>query len=198
MRAILYSPPANPLKSLSTAQSPPSPPTNWQRPWSILLTGACDLAFLLMASGVGLILHVLVIVVWPSTVDQLQRQVIEQMPFWAITTTAAGYLMIDGLRCRYARNQLPFNFSQRDIQRIYWQRLELIIGTAATHLLLLCLCLLMPGQPLFSKLFLSAIVALIAAAVGQSFPSRRAGFAASMGVFSGAMMMVTIAAMIQS
>ena len=68
-----------------------------------------------------------------------------------------------------------------------------MVWAIASHLVLLCLCLLMPSQPLVSKLFLSSIVALVALAARKSVRSRKNAFAASMTIFSTAMLMITMA-----
>lgn len=197
MRAILHLPPTQPLTPPPTTAEPPAPseaPTSpLSQPWAVPLTLACDVMFLLITVGAGLLLHALVVVVWPMDASSFQRQMVEWLPFGAITTTAAWYLLVDSLRCWLSRRHLPFNYPLRDIQRFYGERAELILGTIAAHLLLLCLCLLMPQSPLFSKLFLAGVVAAIAYAVRQSMPSRQLAFAASTGVFSFAMFVVTIA-----
>ena len=198
MRAILYHPPApsSPVVAETTTAAsdeslPPSAPL-----WAVSLTLACDGMMLLTTIGVGLLLHVLVVSIWPTDAELFQKQMLEWMPFWALTTTAAWYLLVDVLRCWLSRRHLPFNYPLKDIQRFYWERTEMILGTIAVHLLLLCLCLLMPRQPFISKLFLSAVVAVGAYAVRQSIPSRKLAFAASTGVFSCAMFIVTIAAQV--
>lgn len=196
MRAILHQPPTNPLTPpIAESPTPPleAPTTPLLNPWAMPLTLACDVMFLLIAVGAGLLLHALVVVVWPTDGSRFQQQMVEWMPFWATTTTAAWYLFVDSLRCWLARRHLPFNYPLRDLRRFYGERAELILGTIAAHLLLLCLCLLMPRQPLISKLFLSGIVAVVAYAVRQSIPSRPLALTASTGVFSFAMFIVTIA-----
>lgn len=148
---------------------------------------------LLVTVGLGLILHALVIMVWPSNLITADVQILKWMPFQAVTSIAAWYLFVDLLHCGYSQAHLPFNYPQRDIQRFYGERLELISGTVAANLLLMCLCLLMPSQPLVSKIFLTAIAALTAFAMRQTMPSRQQAFAASTGVFSLAMLLVAIA-----
>lgn len=179
----------------ASATRSPKPQSSFERSQSFapLFTVICDVMILLVTIGLGLLLHVLVVVVWPATASPFDGQMLEWMPFWAITSTAAWYLVVDLLRCGYSRAHLPFNYPQRDVRRFYWERLELILSTIATCLLLLCLCILMPGQPLISKLFLAAITALTAFAVRQTIPSRRQAFAASTSVFSMAMLVVAIA-----
>lgn len=196
MRAILHQPPTHPLTppAAEPPTLPPAEPTSpLSHPWAVPLTLACDVMFLLITVGVGLLLHALVVMIWPTDAGSLQKQVVEWMPFWAMTIAAAWYLLVDSLRCWLSRRHLPFNYPLRDIQRFYGERAELILGTMAAHLLLLCLCLLMPRHPLVSKLFLAGVVAVVAYAVRQSIPSRQLAFAASTGVFSFAMFIVTIA-----
>ncbi|MEM9768556.1 MAG: hypothetical protein AAF892_11855 [Cyanobacteria bacterium P01_D01_bin.71] len=161
-----------------------------------LLTIICDTMILLIAVGLGLLLHALVVIVWPATATAADGQMLKWIPFGGIISIAAWYLLIDLLRCGYSQAHLPFNYPQRHIRRFYWERLELILSTIAASLLLMCLCLLMPGQPLISKVFLAAVAALIAFAVRQTIPSRRQAFAASTSVFSLAMMMVAIASIV--
>jgi hypothetical protein len=157
------------------------------------LTIACDITFLLMTVGAGLVLHAVVIAVWPPMGNSLEREMLEWMPFWAITTAAAWFLFVDGMRCINANSLLPFDCTEAVVRHIYWQRFEIVLWAIASHLVLLCLCLLLPDKPLFSKIFLSSIVALAALAVRKSIPAQKLAFAASVGVFSFTMLVITVA-----
>ncbi|MGD1941550.1 MAG: hypothetical protein ACFB0G_09560 [Leptolyngbyaceae cyanobacterium] len=146
-----------------------------------------------MTTGAGLLMYTLVVGVWPAAQSSLEKEMVEWMPFWALTSTAAWFLLTDGLRHWRARGPLPFDLAPEAAQTLYWQRFEMMVWAIASHLVLLCLCLLMPDQPLISKLFLSSIVALVALAARKSVRSRKNAFAASMSIFSAAMLMITMA-----
>lgn len=192
MRAILHRPESTqPIVKEQALPQVPSPPTN--RQLSGPLTIACDITFLLMTVGAGLVLHAVVIAAWPQTGNSLEREMLEWMPFWAITTTAVWFLFMDGMRCMKANSLLPFDCTEAVVRHIYWQRFEIVLWAIASHLVLLCLCLLLPDKPLFSKVFLSSIVALAALAVRKSIPAQTLAFAASVGVFSFTMLVITIA-----
>lgn len=184
-----------PKPVLSTAKAPivqktrPKPPTSP----TLTLTIACDLTFLLMTAGAGLLMYTLVVGVWPTTQNSLEKEMVEWMPFWALTSTAIWFLLTDGLRHWRARRPLPFDLAPEAAQELYWQRFELLVWALSSHLVLLCLCLLMPNQPLISKLFLSSIVALVTLAARKSVRSRKNAFAASMSIFSMVMLMISIA-----
>ena len=184
-----------PKPVLSTAPVPivqnhrPQPPT---LP-ALTLTIVCDLTFLLMTAGAGVLMHALVVGIWPVTQSSLEKEMLEWMPFWALLSTAAWFLLTDGLRHWRARRPLPFDLAPEAAQELYWQRFEVIVWAIASHLVLLCLCLLMPNQPLISKLFLSSIVALVTLAARKSVRSRKNAFAASMSIFSMVMLMISIA-----
>lgn len=173
---------------------PPRPPN----PEAVVLTLAGDLMFLSVTIGIGILLQILVATVWPSTLSPAEKAMLEWMPFWAIVTTSLGYLLLDGWRCWWRRDQLPFQADPKAIYTLYGQRFELVIDAIAAHLLLLCLCLLLPYHPFFSKLFLTAALALLAFFLGRGMPTRQLAFVASTGVFTLAMLAIAIAVTINS
>ncbi|RZM75640.1 hypothetical protein [Leptolyngbya iicbica] len=181
-----YPPPPPPILF---GPEPPRPPN----PEAVVLTLACDLMFLSVTIGIGILLQILVATVWPPTISAVERDMMEWMPFWAVVTTSLGYLMLDGWRCWRRRSQLPFQAEAKAIYLIYWQRFELVIDAIAAHLLLLCLCLLLPYHPFFSKLFMAAALALLAFVLGRGMPTRQLAFVASTGVFTVAMLVIAIA-----
>lgn len=152
--------------------------------------------FLSATLGIGILMQLLVVTIWPATVSPQEKAMLEWMPFWAIITTAIGYLLLDGLRCIVARDRLPLHGDGREIAGLYWRRLGLVLWTVAAHLVLICLCLLLPNHPFFSKLFLSATAAFFAFFLGRSMPSPQLAFIATTGVFSFAMLMIAIASQI--
>lgn len=172
---------------------PKTNPHHSNRSISVLLTLTCDVTFLLIAVGIGLLLQALIVSVWPSTGNLSEKGMVEWMPFGAVVSSATGYLLRDLRQCWRSSGLLPFDYGENIFQQIYWRRLELILWEIASHLVLLCLCLLLPDEPLVSKLFLSGIVALISLAVHKSIPAQRSAFAASTGVFSMAMFVITMA-----
>jgi len=168
----------------------PSRPPN---PEAVVLTLACDLMFLSATIGIGILLQILVTTVWPLTLSAAEKEMMAWMPFWAVVTTSIGFLLLDGWRCFKRRAQLPFQADPQAIYTLYWQRFELVIDAIAAHVLLLCLCLLLPSHPFFSKLFLTAAVALLAFFLGRGMPTRQLTFVASTGVFTMAMLVIAIA-----
>lgn len=194
-------PPPPPPPTYPPPPPPPvfgPPPQRALNPEAVPLTLACDLMFLSVTIGIGILLKMLVIAVWPPAISATERQMMEWMPFWAVITTAIGYLLLDLGRCFTARDRLPFHADAKTIYRIYGRRLELVIDTIAGHLVLLCLCLLMPNHPFFSKLFLSAALSLLAYFLGRGMPSRQQAFVASSGVFTFAMLVIAIAVTVRT
>lgn len=192
MRAILHHPDSGflipPPKNKPAKVAPDRP----LHPFPGVLTIACDVAFLMLAVGMGLLLKALVLAVWPSITPITEGQLVGWMSLWSIATIAIWFLIEDGLRLIFRRGYVPFYYSNRVVRELYSQRLEIGFGAIAAHLLLLCLCLLMPLQALPLKLFLCSTVAIAAWAVRKSIPSRRWSFSAYIGVFSFAMFIVTI------
>jgi hypothetical protein len=184
-----YPPPSPPAPPILFGPEPPRAPN----PEAVTLTLACDLMFLSVTLGIGILLQILVTTVWPPTVNATDKAMMEWLPFWAVMTTGLGYLLLDLWRCFKRRSQLPFQADAQAIYQLYWRRFELIIDTIAAHLLLLCLCLLLPQHPFFSKVFLSAALALLAYCLGRGMPSRQQAFVASTGVFTIAMLAIAIA-----
>ncbi|MDB9527769.1 hypothetical protein PN498_17370 [Oscillatoria sp. CS-180] len=164
-----------------------------KRPFSVVLTLACDVMLLLTTVGAGLLLYALIVSVWPPAGSVVERDLVKWMPLSSIATSAAWYLFRDVLRCQQASSTLPFDYTEAIFQQIYWRRLEIILWAIASNLVLLCLCLLLPAQPFISKLFLSSVVALIALAVHKSIPTQRLAFSAATGVFSAAMFLIMMA-----
>ena len=149
-----------PKPVLSTAPVPivqnhqPQSPT---RP-ALTLTIACDLTFLLMTAGAGVLMHALVVGIWPVTQSSLEKEMLEWLPSWALISTAAWFLLTDGLRHWQAPRTLPFDLAAVAAPELYWQGFEAMGWAIASHLVLSGLCLLMPGQPRFSKEFLTSIL----------------------------------------
>ncbi len=195
-----YPPPPPPPRPTEPPPTPilfgPEPPRPLN-PEAVVLTLACDLMFLSVTIGIGILLQILVTTVWPPTVSTVEKEMMEWMPFWAVVTTSIGYLMLDSWRCFRHRSQLPFQADAKDIYSLYWRRFELVIDAIAAHVLLLCLCLLLPSHPFFSKLFLSATLALLAFFLGRGMPTRQLAFVASTGVFTCAMLVIAIAVTIR-
>lgn len=196
MRAILHHPHAE--ESIFPKQTDLSrdDSSSLNRSTSMLLTLACDVTFLLMSLGAGLLLQALVVGVWPPTGNMLEKEMVEWMPLGSIASSAGWYLLQDIRRCWQRHRSLPFDYTAWIFQQIYWRRLELILWAIASHLVLLCLCLLLPDKPLFSKVFLSSIVGLIALAVHKSIPAQRQAFAAASSVFSVSMFVIMVASIL--
>ncbi|HEY9890060.1 MAG TPA: hypothetical protein V6D02_16760 [Candidatus Obscuribacterales bacterium] len=193
MRAILHHPDSSSLAVMERPELPAVPPSRWRRSRSGWLTLACDCTCLVMAVGAGLVCRAAVAAVWPATGNGAERTLVESMSFWGTVTPAVWFLWRDAWRWGRRDRPLPFDYGEAVTRQLYGQRCELGVWAIAANFTLLCLCLLMPQQPLFSKLFLSSIVALVALAVRQSIPAQRLAFAASTGVFSLAMLLIGIA-----
>jgi hypothetical protein len=156
------------------------------------MTLVCDVMLLLVAIGSGLVFYVLTLVVWPATGNPVERELIEWMPVWTLTTTALWFLAVDGIKGLRPSRRMPFEYPERIVRQIYRQRLETLWWAIAAHLILLCLCLLLTSQPFISKLFLSLVVALVALAARKGIPDQNMAFAASTGIFSMAMLAITL------
>lgn len=193
MRAILHHP------AMTDRIAPAPERSNVQaltvnRQRSVSLTIVCDFTFLLMTVGAGLVLNALFLAVWPSADRGFTIGLVSELPLWTTSSIAGWFLVRDGLRSQRQHALLPFDCTDVMVRHIYWHRFELILWAIAAHLVLLCLCLLMPNQPLISKLFLASVIALIALAVRKSIPAQKVAFAAATGVFSLAMLLISIAA----
>lgn len=184
MRAILHVPRARRSETNQEAVS-----TNWKPQSSVpktqamALTLACDLMFLLVAVGVGLVFQAAAAMGSPEVGSGFEKAFVAWSPTLCLTGVWLWFLLVDGIRGMHPTQFVPFDYTRRVVQHVYLRRLEISIWIVAFSTILLYLCLSLATIPLFSKLFLSAVMALVVLAVRKSIPLGRLSFAMASGVF---------------
>ena len=192
MRAILYHSRQRRLAE-PMAQASPHLKSSVSKQRASFLTTACNFMFLMVAVGVALVFRALVITLWPEAGSVAERGVVEWLPVVALVGTWLWFLALDTARGIQPSRLLPFEYTERVVQRIYLRRIEISLWTLASSLILLCLCLFFVRTPLISKLFFSGLVGLVVLAVRKSIPVRRLSLAIATGVFFGTMIAISIA-----
>ncbi len=199
MRARLST--SKPWPTASTPGSPPPPPPRSplfqetpppRRTQEIALTLICDVMLLLLSIGSGLLFYALVLVVWPAEGNSAERSLLEWMLLSTLVSTAGWFLLTDLWRSGRSQASLPFDYPRPMVRCIYGRRLEILLWVIASHLLLLCLCLMMGDRPFISKLFFTSVVALGAVAARKSIPSDSLAFGMATSLFSFAMLLIAI------
>lgn len=184
MRAILHVPRTRRFEvNQETVSSNWKPQSSVPKSQAMALTLACDLMFLLVAVGTGLVFQVVTAMSWPELSNGLEKKFVTWLPIVCLTGAWLWFLCVDGVRGIQTTEFVPFEYTRRVVQHVYLRRLEISLWVIAFSTILLCLCLSLATISLFSKLFLSAVMALVVLAVRKSIPLGRLSFALASGVF---------------
>jgi signal transduction histidine kinase len=111
--------------------------------------------------------------------QSLQEKLIAPPPWLVLVVVLIApiwFLILDGIHTTGNRLKLPFAGGQRRAQRIYADRVHVVLLAFYFSAILVALCWSAAGMVLFSKLFLSSVFAIAIFAMGKSIPSTRLSF----------------------
>lgn len=197
MRAILYNPRSRRLAE-PKEQVPPQARSSVSKQRAAFLTIACDFMFLMVTVGVALVFRALVTALWPESASVAERGIVEWLPVVVLIGSWLWFLGLDAARGTQSFRLLPFEYTERVVQRIYLRRIEISLWTLASSLILLCLCLFFVRTPLVSKLFFSGVVSLVVLAVRKSIPVRRLSLVIATSIFLATLLAIAIASVVMN
>ncbi len=165
---------------------------------AIAYTLACDVMFLLVATGVGLMLQVIAILAWPAAGSNFDKLIVSTLPVGCLVGCWLFFSVRDGIWGTQPGRFVPFEYTRSVCQHVYLRRLEISLWAIAANTTLIYLCLAFVRTPFFSKFFLASVMALVLVAIRKSIPSRHWAFLASVGMFGLSLGVLAIASMIMN